>query len=69
MQPEDQQQRVAETNSTYGGDLFQFPFYMSPSTFKCIMPESTVLPRERRDNEFAVPVVLVLVVQEWLYIA
>lgn len=37
--------------------------------FKRMVPEPTILSREGRDHEFASPVILVLVVQERLYVA
>ena len=60
---------IHEATFTYGSDFFQFPLDMGPSTFKCMAPEFAVLSRESRDHEFTFPVVLVLMVQEGLYVA
>ena len=51
-----------KATSTYRGGLLQYPFGVGPPIFKRMIPEFTLLPRESRDHEFTVPVVLVLVV-------
>ena len=37
--------------------------------FKRVVPEFTILSRKGRDHEFTFPVILVLMIQERLYVA
>ena len=60
---------MPKATSTYRSDFFQSPLDISPSVFKRVVSKFTVLSREGRDHEFTLPVVLVPMAQEWLYVA